>query len=287
MPSTEAQQHRKAVAFRDLHRSVFVVANAWDAGSARVLARAGSVALATTSAGLAYALGVPDGSNRIDRAATLANARSVAEATDLPVTAYLESGFGETAAELEETFRQAAEAGLVGGSIEDATGVPEAPIRPLDEAVDRVRQVVGVVRRLPFPFTLTARAENFLYGRPDLDDTVRRLVAYRRAGADVLYAPGLPTADALRRICAVVDGPVNALVGSPPAATVAELAALGARRVSLGSLLARLALTAAANATAEIARSGTLPSPADALSYADVNALLRDRPAPTDPEVLP
>jgi 2-methylisocitrate lyase-like PEP mutase family enzyme len=287
MPSTEAQQHRKAVAFRDLHRSVFVVANAWDAGSARVLARAGSVALATTSAGLAYALGVPDGSNRIDRAATLANARSVAEATDLPVTADLESGFGETAAELEETFRQAAEAGLVGGSIEDATGVPEAPIRPLDEAVDRVRQVVGVVRRLPFPFTLTARAENFLYGRPDLDDTVRRLVAYRRAGADVLYGPGLPTADALRRICAVVDGPVNALVGSPPAATVAELAALGARRVSLGSLLARLALTAAANATAEIARSGTLPSPADALSYADVNAFLRDRPAPTDPEVLP
>jgi 2-methylisocitrate lyase-like PEP mutase family enzyme len=274
--SAEAQQHRKAVAFRDLHRSAFVVANAWDAGSARLLTRAGSRALATTSAGLAYALGVPDGADRVDRATTLANAQAIAEATELPVTADLESGFGDTAADLEATYLAAADAGLVGASIEDTTGRPDTPIRPLDEAVDRVRQVVTAARRLPFPFTVTARADNFLHGRPDLADTVRRLVAFRQAGADVLYAPGLPTADALRHVCAALDAPVNALVGSPPAASVAELAALGARRISLGSLLARLALTAVATAAEGIARRGALPSPADALSYARVNALMRD-----------
>jgi 2-methylisocitrate lyase-like PEP mutase family enzyme len=276
MTSAEDTLHSKAVAFRDLHRSTFVVANAWDAGSARLLTRAGSVALATTSAGLAFALGVPDGAGRIDRTTTLANARAIVEATPLPVTADLESGFGETPAELEATYLAAAEIGLVGGSIEDATGLPDAPIRPLDEAVDRVRHVVAAVRRLPFPFTVTARAENFLYGRPDLDDTVRRLVAYRDAGADVLYAPGLPTSDALRQVCAALDAPVNALVGGPPAASVAELAALGARRISLGSLLARLALTAVADAADGLLGTGTLPSPAAALSYADVNALMRD-----------
>jgi 2-methylisocitrate lyase-like PEP mutase family enzyme len=276
MTSAEATLHSKAVAFRGLHRSAFVVANAWDAGSARLLTRAGSVALATTSAGLAFALGVPDGAGRIDRATTLANARAIVEATPLPVTADLESGFGETPAELEATYLAAAEIGLVGGSIEDATGLPDAPIRPLDEALDRVRHVVATVRRLPFPFTVTARAENYLYGRPDLDDTIRRLVAYRDAGADVLYAPGLPTSDSLRQVCAALDAPVNALVGSPPAASVAELADLGARRISLGSLLARLALTAVADAADGLVGTGTLPSPAAALSYAHVNALMRD-----------
>jgi len=276
MISAEAGQHRKAGTFRDLHRSVFVVPNAWDAGSARLLTGAGAVALATTSAGLAFALGVPDGANRVDRATTLANARAIVEATPLPVTADLESGFGETGAELEATYLAAADAGLVGGSIEDATGREDAPIRPLDEAADRVRQVVRAVRGLPFPFTVTARAENFLYGNPDLDDTVRRLLAYRAAGADVLYAPGLPTADALRRVCAAVDAPVNALVGTPPAGSVAELAALGARRISLGSLLARLALTAATEAVHGMLRDGTLPSLDGVLSYAAMNRLMGD-----------
>ncbi|GAB3974819.1 isocitrate lyase/phosphoenolpyruvate mutase family protein [Plantactinospora veratri] len=269
-----ADQHRRAVTFRRLHEGpTFVLPNPWDVGSARVLAQLGFPALATTSAGLAFALGRPDGANLVSRAETLQNVRMIAAATPLPVAADLESGFGDSPAEVAETIRLAAEAGAVGGSIEDATGDPAEPIRPLDEAVRRVEVAVAAARSLPFPFTLTARAENFLYGRADLSDTVRRLRAYAAAGADVLYAPGLPDLDAVRSVCAAVEKPVNALAGSP-GVTVAMLADCGVRRVSVGSTLARVAMTALVAAAREIRASGSFGFGADVLSYAQVNRLM-------------
>lgn len=204
-------QHERAVAFAALHQSgTFVVPNPWDAGTARILTAYGFPALATTSAGLAFALGRRDGANLIGQAETLANAAQIAAATHLPVSADLENG-GPTIGDIAMTIRDAAASGLVGGSIEDATGRPDAPIFPLAEAVDRITAAAHTTRDLPFPFTLTARAENFLYGRPDLTDTITRLNAYAEAGADVVYAPGLPDAEAVRTVCAAVDRPVNLL----------------------------------------------------------------------------
>ncbi|MEO3924428.1 isocitrate lyase/phosphoenolpyruvate mutase family protein [Micromonosporaceae bacterium B7E4] len=269
-----ADQHRRAVTFRRLHEGpTFVLPNPWDAGSARILAQLGFPALATTSAGLAFALGRRDGANLVSRAETLRNVRMIAEATPLPVAADLESGFGDSPAEVAETIRLAAEAGAVGGSIEDATGDPADPIRPLDDAVRRVEAAVAAARALPFPFTLAARAENFLYGRADLPDTIRRLRAYAVAGADVLYAPGLPELDAVRSVCAAVDRPVNALAGGAPGVTVAMLADCGVRRVSVGSALARVALTAFVDAAREIRETGTFGFGTEMLSYPRVNAL--------------
>ncbi|EHM15640.1 hypothetical protein MMAS_40200 [Mycobacteroides abscessus subsp. massiliense CCUG 48898 = JCM 15300] len=204
-------QHERAVAFAALHQSgTFVVPNPWDAGTARILTAYGFPALATTSAGLAFALGRRDGANLIGQAETLANAAQIAAATHLPVSADLENG-GPAIGDIVMTIREAAASGLVGGSIEDATGRPDAPIFPLAEAVDRITAAAHTTRDLPFPFTLTARAENFLYGRPDLTDTITRLNAYAEAGADVVYAPGLPDAEAVRTVCAAVDRPVNLL----------------------------------------------------------------------------
>jgi 2-methylisocitrate lyase-like PEP mutase family enzyme len=273
-PNGPDDQYRKAVAFRDLHHTgdPFVMPNAWDAGSARLLSSLGFVALATTSGGLAQSLGRPDGANMVTRAETLENARSIVEATALPVSADLESCFAETAVEVAETIRLAAEVGLVGGSIEDATGDPADPVRPLDEAVERVTAAVGAARALPFPFTLTARAENFLYGRQDLDDTIGRLKAYAAAGADVLYAPGLPDVDAVRAVCAAVDRPVNVLASAMQ--TMAELRACGARRVSLGSALSRAALGCARRAALEVLERGTFTFAADAIPYSEVNVLM-------------
>ncbi|AVT31803.1 2-methylisocitrate lyase [Plantactinospora sp. BC1] len=269
-----ADQHRRAVTFRRLHEGpTFVLPNPWDAGSARVLAQLGFPALATTSAGLAFALGRPDGANLVSRAETLQNVRVIAAATALPVAADLESGFGDSPAEVAETIRLAAEAGAVGGSIEDATGDPAEPIRPLDEAVRRVEAAVAAARSLPFPFTLTARAENFLYGRADLPDTVRRLRAYAAAGADVLYAPGLPDLDAVRSVCTAVEKPVNALAGSS-GVTVAMLADCGVRRVSVGSTLARVAMTALVAAAREIRAVGSFDFGTEVLSYSEVNRLM-------------
>ncbi|AVT37959.1 isocitrate lyase/phosphoenolpyruvate mutase family protein [Plantactinospora sp. BB1] len=269
-----ADQHRRAVTFRRLHEGpTFVLPNPWDAGSARVLAQLGFPALATTSAGLAFALGRPDGANLVSRAETLQNVRVIAAATPLPVAADLESGFGDSPAEVAETIRLAAEAGAVGGSIEDATGDPAEPIRPLDEAARRVEAAVAAARSLPFPFTLTARAENFLYGRADLPDTVRRLRAYAAAGADVLYAPGLPDLDAVRSVCTAVEKPVNALAGSP-GVTVAMLADCGVRRVSVGSTLARVAMSALVAAAREIRAAGSFDFGTEVLSYSEVNRLM-------------
>lgn len=273
------EQRSRAEAFSALHEGpgAFVIPNPWDSGTARLLAGLGFAALATTSAGLAFALGRRDGANLVDRARTLANAGAIVAATRLPVSADLESGFGQTPQQVAETILLAAEVGLVGGSIEDATGRQEDPIYRLDEAVARIAAAARAARGLPFPFTLTARCENFLYGRPDLDDTIQRLRAYERAGADVVYAPGLPDIAAIRAVCAAVETPVNVLAGgAPPQYTVAELAAAGVRRVSLGSALPRMALAAVLSAAREIRDGGTFTFAADALPYPQANALVSD-----------
>lgn len=277
MPLNAADQHRRAVAFRDLHAAPdpFVIPNPWDAGTARILTSLGFAALATTSAGLAFTLGRRDGANLVSRAETLANAAAVAEATHLPVSADLENGFAADPDQVGETIRLAADAGLVGGSIEDATGRPESPVFPFDVAMERVVAAVEAAKALPFPFVLTARAENFLYGIPDLDDTIRRLQAYEAAGADVLYAPGLPDLAAVRAVCAAVGRPVNVLAGGMgPTWTAAELAACGVRRISIGSALPRAALATVLAAVTEIKEQGSFGFARDALPYKQANALM-------------
>ncbi|WP_424213660.1 isocitrate lyase/PEP mutase family protein [Streptomyces sp. BI20] len=263
----------KGERFRGLHEGpgVFVVANPWDAGSARMLAGLGYAALATTGAGLAYASGRPDGA--VTRAEVLENARVIAGAVDVPVTVDLESGFGVDPAGVAETVRAVAGAGAVGASVEDSTGDPADPVRPLGEAVARVAAAVEAARGLGFPFTVTARAENFFVGRPDLPDTLRRLRAYAEVGADVVFAPGLPDEAAVRAVCAATDRPVNVLAS--PAFTVAGLGALGVRRVSLGSGLARVAHSALLAAAGEVLAEGTFGAVAAARSYAEMNALLK------------
>jgi 2-methylisocitrate lyase-like PEP mutase family enzyme len=277
MPSSG--QAAKATAFRSLHErpGAFVIPNPWDAGTARILAALGFEALATTSAGLAFALGLRDGA--AGREATLANARAVVDATDLPVSADLENGFGHLPEEAAETIRLAAGAGLVGGSIEDASGDSACPIYDLGQAVERVAAAVEAARALPFCFVLTARAENFLHGRPDLDDTIRRLQAFERAGADVLYAPGLPNLDAIRAVCAAVSRPVNVLAGGSGTPSVGALAEAGVKRISLGSALSRAALGALVRAAREIREQGTFGFAADALPYAEANGFMLPTPS--------
>lgn len=274
MINATADQRRKAEEFRALHAAdrPFVVANPWDAGTARVLTGLGFAALATTGAGLAHSLGRPDGD--LTREEILDNAAAIVDATHLPVSADLESGFGETPDDVAETIRLAARAGLVGGSVEDSTGRADDPVRPLEEAVERVAAAVAAARRLDFPFTVTARAENFFQGRPDLPDTIRRLQAYEEAGADVLYAPALPDADAVRAVCTSVGRPVNVLMGGALRLSVPELAKLGVRRVSVGSAMSRAAYGALVRAAEEIRDHGTFTFGADALPYADLNRIL-------------
>jgi 2-methylisocitrate lyase-like PEP mutase family enzyme len=248
----------KALRFRALHEAEgpFVIPNPWDAGSARLLAAQGFQALATTSFGSALASGVWDGS--LSRGEVIAHARSVVDACDLPVSADLEGGFGETAEAIAETFRLAGEAGLVGGSIEDYTGDPSRPFYEIEEAVDRLRAAVEAVRTLPFPFTLTARAENYFRGNADLNDTIHRLQAFEAAGADVLFAPGLPTLDAVRAVCSSVSKPVNFLTGLPGARfSIDDLAAAGVKRISVGGALYKAALGGLVGAVAEIRQHGT------------------------------
>lgn len=268
-------QADKARHFRSLHErsGAFIIPNPWDAGTAVILASLGFEALATTSAGLAYALGVRDGGG-LTRGATIANVQAIAAATSLPVSADLENCFADDPQGAAETLVLAAEAGAVGGSIEDASGDPAAPIYDFNLAVERVAAAAEAVRRLPFPFTLTARAENFLNGRADLDDTIRRLQAFEKAGADVLYAPALPSLDAIRIVCASVGKPVNVLAGARQTHAVSELAEAGAKRISLGSALNRVALGAFLKASRELKDAGTLGFLADAVPYADMQALM-------------
>lgn len=235
----------KAAAFRALHErpGCFIIPNPWDAGTARLLAALGFEALATTSLGVANVLGRAD--STVSREEVIANAREIAQATDLPVTADLENCFAHGPAAAAETIRLAADAGLAGGSIEDFTGDRAAPIYDFDLAVERVRAAVDVVRSLPVPFMLTARAENLIRGRSDMADTIRRLQAYAAAGADVLYAPGLKTAAEIRAVVEAIDRPLNVVTGwLDPDMTAADVAAAGAKRISVGGGLNRLALAA-------------------------------------------
>lgn len=251
-------QLEKAKRFRALHESneTFVMPNPWDAASARLLSGLGFPALATSSLACAVALGRRD--HQVTRDEALAHARAIVEATELPVSADLEHGFGESPAEVAETIRLAAEAGLVGGSIEDSTTDSARPIFEHSQAVDRISATVAAARAHPFPFVLTARAENFLHGNPDLEDTIRRLQAYERAGADVLFAPGLPTLDAVRAVCAALSKPVSFMCGLPGKTfSVAELSAAGVRRISVGPSLHRAAIAGLLDAAREIKTSGT------------------------------
>ena len=267
----------RATAFRALHEgpACFVIPNPWDAGSAKMLAALGFPALATTSAGFAFSIGRPDAANAVSRDETLQNARAIVEATPLPVSADLENGFGDAPEDCAETIRQAAAAGLVGGSIEDATGRPGDPIYPPPLAVERIEAAVRAARSLPFHFMLTARAENHLNGIDDLDDTIRRLQAYAAAGADVLYAPGLRTREDIRLVVqAVAPKPVNVVAGlSGPNLSVAELADLGVRRVSLGSSFARAAYGAFLRAAQEVRERGSFDFSAQAVPFAQINAM--------------
>jgi 2-methylisocitrate lyase-like PEP mutase family enzyme len=240
-------QAEKAEAFRALHArpGAFIIPNPWDAGTARLLASLGFEALATTSLGLANSLARVDGTNSVSRREVLDNCRVIAAATDLPVNADLENGYADAPREAAEMIRLAAEAGVVGGSIEDATGDPRRPIYDLALAVERVHAAVETARALPFPFVLTARAENLLHGRLDLDDTIKRLQAFEKAGADVLYAPGLRDLATIRTVTAAVSRPVNVVMSAAdPALTLAQLAEAGVKRVSVGGALSRLALAA-------------------------------------------
>ncbi len=263
-----ATQQEKFAAFRALHESgCFVIANAWDAGSAKVLAGIGFPALATSSGASAGILGRRDG--QVTRAEALAHARDVVAATDLPVSADLEKGFADAPGEAAETYRLALGTGLAGGSIEDASGDKDRPIYDFDLAVARVEAAAAAVRGTGF--VLTARAENHLRGVTDLDDTIRRLQAYAKAGADVLMAPGLPDLDAVKRVCAALDRPFNFMAGIPKRSfTVPALAACGVRRVSLATSLYRAAMTGLIQAAREVHGQGTMGYVDSALPGAEI-----------------
>ncbi|MDF0730485.1 isocitrate lyase/phosphoenolpyruvate mutase family protein [Pseudomonas entomophila] len=272
-------QTLRAEAFKALHErdGAFVIANPWDAGSARLLASLGFEALATTSAGLAFSLGRPDAEGALSLDETLDNARAIVDATPLPVAADLENGFGDRPEDCAQAILRGAEVGLVGGSIEDASGRADMPIYDLGLAVERVRAAVQAARSLPFPFTMCARAENLLHGRLDLDDTILRLQAYAEAGADVLYAPGLRSIDEIRAVVqALAPKPVNVLMGMAGVPlSVNQLQDLGVRRISVGSSLARAALGAFQRAAREIHEQGTFSYGEQAVPFAELNDLFR------------
>ncbi len=267
-------QADKAQTFQDLHYRdhAFIIPNPWDIGTARILAHLGYEALATTSAGYAFSIGVRD--KAVGRDRMLAHVADIVAATDLPVSADLENGFGDDPATVAETFRRAAATGLAGGSIEDSTGHRQAPIYDFDLAVERVKAAAEVVHALPFPFMLTARAENYLVGRPDLADTIKRLQAYQDAGADVLYAPGLRTKADIAAVVSAVDRPVNVIMGLQGVEiTLAELSELGVKRVSVGSALARVALGPFLRAAQEMRDSGTFSFAAEPVTSRELNNL--------------
>jgi len=270
-----AEIARRHAAFLALHArpGAFVIPNPWDAGSARLLAALGFEALATTSAGFAFSRGRRDSAAALGRDDVLANARDIVVATALPVSADLENGFGHAPEACAATVRAAADLGLVGGSIEDATGDPADPIYPFEAAVARIRAAAQAVADRPF--VLTARAENFLWGRPDLADVIARLRAFEAAGAEVLYAPGLPDLDAIRAVCAAVRRPVNVVTGLGAARwSVAELEAAGVKRVSVGGSLARAAWGGLLRAARELCVRGTVDYADEAMPGAAIEALM-------------
>jgi 2-methylisocitrate lyase-like PEP mutase family enzyme len=250
-------QQEKATRFRELHEGpgAFVIPNPWDIASARMLAGFGFRALATSSAASATALGKRDGG--LTREEALAHARSIVDATDLPVSADLEKGFGEAPEVVAGTVRLAAAAGLVGCTIEDSTGNPDRPMYDFHLSVDRIAAAVEAVRALPFPFMLTARAHNLLYCAPGVDETIERLQAYEKAGADVLFAPGLPDIESVRAVCQALSKPFNFMVGMKGKSfPMAELQAAGVRRISLATSLYRAAMTGFLDAVREVKEKG-------------------------------
>ena len=275
-------QVEKAQAFRALHErsKIFVMPNPWDAGTAKLFASLGFEALATTSLGFASTLGRVDGTLSVTREELIANCRAIATATDLPVNADLENGYADDPDEAATIIRMAAEAGVVGGSIEDATGHPAQPIYDFDLAVKRVAAAARVAQAHPFPFTLTARAENYLHGRPDLDDTIRRLQAFAAAGADVLYAPGLRDLVTIRRVVEAVRKPVNVVMSSAdPSITVQQLADAGVKRISVGGALSRLAFAAVRDAAVAMRDTGSFAWVGDTLPGKDLKAIFeRSKP---------
>lgn len=263
--------------FRALHRGAgaFVIPNPWDAGTARLLASLGFEALATTSAGYAFSKGRRDSFAAIGRDEVLANSADIVAATDLPVSADLEDGFGAAPECCAETIRRAVDVGLVGGSIEDATGDEAAPILDFGLSVDRVRAAAEVAQAKGF--VLTARCENFLWGRPDLEDTIRRLQAFAEAGADVLYAPGLPDLAAIGTLCRAVDRPVNVVMGlRGKSYSLAELADAGVKRVSVGGSFARAAFGALMRAAVEVRTHGTFDYAKQAIPEPELTALMSE-----------
>jgi 2-methylisocitrate lyase-like PEP mutase family enzyme len=268
-------QVQKAADFEALHTApgAFVIPNPWDAGSARILAALGFKALTTTSAGYARSIGVTD--YKAGRDHVIAHCRELAAATDLPLAADLENGFGHSPQDCADTIRMGAEAGLVGGSIEDASGDPANPIYDIAHAADRIRAAAEAARALPYKFMLVARAENYLHGRSDLADTIKRLQAYQDAGADALFAPGLATPDDIRTVCQSIDRPFNIMRGPRNAMlSVDEVAALGVKRISLGGMLQVAAMTGFIAAAREIASSGTFTFATSLASGAEIDGLL-------------
>jgi 2-methylisocitrate lyase-like PEP mutase family enzyme len=268
-------REQKYNAFKALHErtGAFVIPNPWNAGTAKMLTALGFEALATTSAGYAFSIGQEDSATNLTRDGILDNAKEIVEATHLPVSADLQNGFGPSPETCSETIRLASSIGLAGGSIEDATGHPSVPIYDFQLAVERVEAAAETAQT--HHFLLTARAENFLHGRPNLDDTIRRLQSFADAGAAVLYAPGLTTLEAIREVCASVSKPVNVLMGFQGATfSVEELAAAGVKRISVGGSLARAALGAFLRAAREVKEKGTFDYAAEAISHTEASAYM-------------
>ncbi|HXZ19291.1 MAG TPA: isocitrate lyase/phosphoenolpyruvate mutase family protein [Candidatus Acidoferrales bacterium] len=264
-------QAEKGAAFAALHAraGAFLIPNPWDIGTARLLAHSGFEALATTSAGYAFSAGQID--NAIGRDESLAHAAEIASATDLPVSADLENCFGDSSEAAAETIRLAAKAGLAGASIEDMPRHSPTTVYEMSHAVERVRAAAEAAHGLPFRFTLTARTENYLVGRPDLKDTIARLQAYQAAGADVLYAPGLTSKEDIAALVRSVNRPVNVL--AVPHFSVADLAEIGVKRISVGSLLTRAAYGAFLRAAKEMRERGTFSFAAEAVSFRDLTEI--------------
>jgi 2-methylisocitrate lyase-like PEP mutase family enzyme len=276
-----ATQREKYERFRALHErpGAFVLPNPWNEGTTRILTALGFEALGTTSAGYAFAVGRRDSTAALTRDEVLQNAAAIVEATDLPVSGDLEDGFGAAPEACAETIRRAVDVGLVGGIIEDATGDPSSPLYEFPLAVERVAAASEAAGDRPF--VLTVRADNYLYERPDLDDTIRRLRAFADAGADVLYAPGLPSLDAIRTVCASVPKPVNVVMGlQQPLLSVDELAAAGVKRISVGGSFARVALGAFLRAAREVKERGTFTYAADAIPDREAAAYMAESHRP-------
>lgn len=270
-------QSEKGIEFRALHQRdrAFIIPNPWDVGTARLLAHLGFEALATTSAGYAFSIGRRD--NAVGRDKMIAHVRDIVAATDLPVSADLENGFGDDPETAAETIRLGAAAGLAGGSIEDSSARRDDPIYEREHAADRVRAAADAAHSLPFTFTLTARAENYLFGRPDLNDTIKRLQAYQEAGADVLYAPGLASREDIAAVVSSLDRPVNVLMGLKGVSlSLAELSEIGVKRISVGSVLSRVALSAFIRAAEEMRDHGTFTFGDGIVSFRDISAMFAD-----------